>query len=135
VIEHKIYRQPCILFNIFFSSLVFIRTKSHLLLMPYQRASSLLRGADIFCLYHPPFRIEAASGPEDAPDFRDLTPNCALVAPPRLPALRSGFHAPARYKQKPARTGGLGHKRSSNDHSFSCGIVMHDGAISQKENN
>ena len=24
-----------------------------------------------------------------------FTPKCALVAPPRLPALRSGFHAPA----------------------------------------
>nr|DAF40771.1 MAG TPA: hypothetical protein [Caudoviricetes sp.] len=63
--------------------------------------------------------------PEIAPDFHHFTPLRALVAPPRLPALRSGFHAPARYRRKPARTGGLGHKRSSNDHSFSCSIVMH----------
>lgn len=86
----------------------------------YKRLSGPLRGAIFLPLRSTPLPLPPVSGPENAPDFHHFTPLRALVAPPRLPALRIGFHAPARYKQNPARTGEFGHKRSSNDHAFSC---------------
>ncbi|MFP5714324.1 hypothetical protein ACLD3G_22350, partial [Salmonella sp. 741265099_HSA] len=42
-----------------------------------------------------PLEIESASVPDIVPDFHHFTPLRALVSPPRLPALCSGFHAPA----------------------------------------
>jgi hypothetical protein len=70
-------------------------------------------------------RICPTLNPIANPQNHHLTLKRALVSPPRLPALCSGFHASATNTKKPARTGGPQQKRSSNDHAISCTIVMH----------